>query len=173
MIVASVVVGTYLVLVLRAVVENHIGGECEEDVPEKIQGKAKGCPIMTILEDLESISVEINTSSKVQLEKDLQRDLVSSVPPRPVTLALETQVVFDRSTGELDFIIESRAELGEEGPDSNENRQGCKDGEEVSREAQFPREPVRHAKKCTPKNNVGELLVAGAVGRQRGVLDRG
>jgi hypothetical protein len=131
---------------------------------------------VSVFHDLESIAIEVDVTVKVQLEKRLQGDPVSSVPSRLIRVVLEGQVVFHGTTGQLDLFVEPRADFGQDGPDGNKDWDRGEDAEEEGRlqtATEFPREPCWDPNQRTEEEDIRELLVTGAVGGERSVFDGG
>lgn len=176
MVVAAVVVGTHLVLVLRARVEEHRGAKVEEDGLEQVEGEAKGGPVVTVLHDLEGVAVEVDLALDVLFVKRLHRDLVAPAVLGPVRLALEGEVVARGTAGDFDLVVEARAVRRHDLPDDHQHGDGGEDAQEDGRlgTAPKPRRKIpRRDNHGRRHGEVGELLIARPISGQRSILNCG
>ena len=108
LIVATVEVGSDLLLVLLARVEEHVPGEGEEDGMKDLPLESKSGPIMAMLHNVANIAVEINVTVEANLVKRLHWDLVVAAPSLAVFGVLESDVVLDGAAGKLKFVVDAR-----------------------------------------------------------------
>lgn len=80
---------------------NNFRGELEEDELEQAQGESKAGPIVSVLQDLQDVAVEINLAVKVLLHESFHRNLAVSTVFLLVFGIFEGKVVIDRATREL------------------------------------------------------------------------
>ena len=73
----------------------QLGDETKEEVFEKAHGEAEVGPIVTELEALQGITLEVHLTVEILLVENLHGDLALSAVGGTVMLAVEVQVVFD------------------------------------------------------------------------------
>lgn len=106
--------------------------EVEEDIFEKTDGEFEACPVMSVLENLKCVAIEVNLSIKVHVVKGFHRNLVLAAVFQPVGLFLEGKIMLDRASWILGLLILARGEAGEDCPECKENWDGCNETEENS-----------------------------------------
>lgn len=87
---------------------------------------------MSVLKNLESITVEVNVSIKVHVVKGLHGNLVLSTVFNLVGFILEGKIMFDWASGILGLFILAWREAGEHCPECEENWDTCNETEEDS-----------------------------------------
>ena len=123
MVIAAVVVGADLLLVLLTRVEEHVRGESEEDEMKNWPREGKARPVMSILHDVEYVTIELNITVQIHLIKCLHWDLVAASPSLPIFILLESDVVLDRVSGKLDLVVDARRIGRYHRPEADQNRQ--------------------------------------------------
>lgn len=129
-VIAAVVVGAHLLVVLGAVVENHIRREGEEDIVEQVPGEVERCPVVAVLHDIKAVTVEVNVAAEVDLEESLHGHLAAAAEPGTVGLLLEGEVVLHWAPWKLDLLIDSGAVGGHDRPKCQKQRNKGDEGEE-------------------------------------------
>lgn len=175
-VITPVVVLSDLLLILGLGVENDLGNHGEEEKLEQRPGEVEGHEVMSVLEDLKSITSHRNLASKVELMESLVRDLVVARVLLGERGIVELEVVLNRSARELAVSVDSGRNGRDDSPESNKERDtGHEEEEEVSPHASS--NLVVDEKGDTEENGeegtVGEVSRSGTLGRQGCVLDTG
>jgi len=100
---------------------DNLRGETEEDEFEKAEGESEGCPIMSVLHDLQTVPVEVNVAIEVHVVEGLQWDLVLPAVSNPIGLILEGQVMFDRAPWISGLFVLAGGEGRCEGPEGEQD----------------------------------------------------
>ena len=85
--------------------DEHFRKEASQEMLVQLPSETEACPVMTILKDLQSITLEVNVSIKVLLEESCHGDLALAVVLDAVMLTMEVQVVLDGTTGIFGLFI--------------------------------------------------------------------
>jgi len=173
-IVTAVVVGANLLLILSLGVEDNIHEEGEDDELEKLRSEGEVGPIVTVLKNLEKVTIEVNQTIQVHLSESNQGNLVSSAPFSLILLALEGDVVLNRTTGQLDLAVGAGTEGGgisPEGDQEGENQNDSKEDESLLSSAKQVGQKTRDTDQDGTKDNVREALISGAISREGGIVD--
>lgn len=173
-VVTAVVVGTDLGIVLGLGVEEDVNEESAHDELEQLRGEGEVCPVVTVFQDLEDVTVESDVTIEIHLGKGDKRNLVLSTPFGLVLLTLEGDVVLNGTAGELDFAVGAGTVgrvVGPEGDEERENQNESEEGpglpsltDEVGKEG-------RDTDQYGGEEVVGETLVTGSIGGQGGIVD--
>lgn len=123
MVVAAVVVGTDLLLILLARVEEHVKGECEKDKMENRPSERKAGPVVAVLHDVKAVTVKFDITIKVHVVKGPNWDLVAAAPFFPVFFLLKRNVVLDRTTRQLGVRVYGGRVGRDDSPEGNQNGQ--------------------------------------------------
>lgn len=161
-------------LTLRTGVHDNFGDEAGEEELDQADGEAEASPVMAVLENLEGVAVELDIAVKVHLLEGLHGDLVLAIVLGLVLGVLEGQVVLNRAAGKLGLLVLPRGIGGDEEPETSEKREINNDGEEdegLQAAANLVLQIPGDNEEGAEEGEVGEALVAGAVGGQRGILD--
>lgn len=89
---------------------------------------------MSVLHNLEDISLEIDLSVKELLVERLHGDLLSCIGVFPEITVLEVDIVRDGFTGQSNFLIDPRSDSGHESPVCDRDGDDEKDEEEKVKE---------------------------------------
>lgn len=173
-IVTAIVVGANLLLILSLGVEDNIHEEGEDDELEQLRGEGEVGPIVTVLKNLEKVTVEVNQTIQVHLSKSNQGNLVSSAPFSLVLLALEGDVMLNRTTGQLDLAVGAGTEGGgicPEGDQEGENQNDSKEDECLLSSAKQVGQKTRDTDQDGTKDNVREALISGAISGEGGIVN--
>lgn len=90
---------------LGASVHDNLGNHSSQEVFKQAQRETEAGPVMSVLHCLQGVTLEVHLVVKVHLMERLHWDLALAMVLDPVMLAVEVQVVFDRSSGIFDFLI--------------------------------------------------------------------
>lgn len=88
--------------------KNHLWQEAQEEVLEEAIRQAKIRPVMTILQHLKSVTIELHIAIEILLLKDLDWDLVIALVLLSICVAFECDVTLYWATWELDFRVLAR-----------------------------------------------------------------
>lgn len=129
-VVASVVVVADLFFVLAASVHDNFGHHACQEEPVQAQGKPELGPVMSVLHNFQSVTVELYVAVKVHFVESLHWNLVAASVLDFVAVFFKRKVVLDGSAGETSFFVDARGHGGSYGPECHEDRDSGEDGEE-------------------------------------------
>lgn len=89
---------------LRTSVEQHLGDETEQEVLEETTSELEVGPIVTVLEALQSITLEVNLAVEVLLVKDHHGDFALAAVRSTIVLTVEVQVVLNGAAAVLGLL---------------------------------------------------------------------
>lgn len=161
-------------LTLGTGVEQHLRNETKQEVLEEAGGELEVGPVVTVLEALKSIALEVNLAIEVLLVEDNHGDLALSAVSSAVMLAVELQVVLDGKTTVLGLLSLARRDRRSDSPESDQDRNTSEEGEEdsgVETSTNLACQPPGDNHKQSDQQDIGEAVTAGRVGRDRSVLD--
>lgn len=87
---------------------NDLRNHAREEIPEQTECELPVGPVVSVLHDLQSITLEIDLTVKVHLMKGLHGDLAFAIVPCPVFRVMELQVMLNTSTRVTSFLVLSR-----------------------------------------------------------------
>lgn len=108
-------------LTLRTSVHQHLGDETKQEMLEKTSSELEVGPVMTVLEALQSIALEVNLTIEVLLIKDLHGNLALAVVGSTIVLAVELQVVLDGAATVLGLLGLARRNGGRDSPECHQD----------------------------------------------------
>lgn len=161
-------------LTLRTSVKQHLGDEAEQEVLEETSSEPEVGPVMTVLEALQSIALEVNLTIEVLLVEDLHGDLALAAVGSTVVLTVELQVVLDGAATVLGLLGLARRNGGRNGPEGHQNGDGGEESEEdggIEPSTNLACQPPGHDDLQSNHQAIGEAIAAGGVGRNRSILD--
>lgn len=82
----------------------------EQEEAEEAECESEACPVVSVLHHFQTITIEVNLSSKIHFVEGLHRDLVMSTVLDLILLLVKGEVVFDGTAWKFDLIIFARAE---------------------------------------------------------------
>ena len=162
------------VLTLRTGVDKHLRKEASQEMLVQLPGEAEACPVMSVLKDIQSITLEVNISIKVLLEEGGHGNLALAMVFDAVMLAVEFQVVLDRTTGVFSLFILARRSSRCNGPEDHQDRDCGEDGEEdggVEATAELASNVERDTDQQDDQEDIGEAITASRVCGKGGILD--
>lgn len=127
---------------------NDLGDHASKEVLDQTEGEAEASPVMSVLEGLQAVTVELDVAVKVHLVEGLHGDLALAMVLGLVFGLLEGEVVLDGAAGELGLLSLARRDGRDCEPESTEERRRGEDGEEEGKlkpTANLPREVKGHA----------------------------
>lgn len=108
----------------------HLRDETKEEVLVETHGEAEVGPVVSELQSLQGITLEVHLAIEVLLVEDLHGNLALATVGSTIMLAVEVQVVLDGATSILGlFVLAGRNGRGD-GPEAHQNGDGGEDGEE-------------------------------------------
>jgi hypothetical protein len=155
-------------------VHNNLGREVEEDEFEQADGKSEAGPIMSVLQNLQTIAIELDVAIKVHVVESLHRNLVPTAVFNLVGFILEGEIVLDRTSRKSGLFILARSEGRCECPEAEEDREGGEETEENSglqSTANFPGQVEWDEAKKGEEEDVGETFSSGAICRERCIFN--
>lgn len=173
-VVTAVVVVADLLLVLRTSVHDDLGHHTSKEEPEERQSEAEVGPIVTVLHDLKSVTVEVDITVKVLLVESLHGDLAAAVVLCAVGLLVELEVVLDGGAGEAGLFVLAGSVARGNGPEGHQDGDGSQETKEdpcLEATADLVCEVGRNTAEESEQDIVVERLAAGCVGGERCVLD--
>ena len=173
-VVTTVVVVADLLLVLGTSVHDHLGHHTSEEEPEEGEGEAEAGPVVTVLHNLEAVTVELDVAVEVHLVESLHGDPVLAAVLELVALVLESEVVLDGRTRVASLFVDAGRHGRGDGPEGHEDRNGEDEGEdEPCPEAtvQLPGAPGGNTSQEREEDDIVEALSTSSVGGEGSVLD--
>lgn len=131
---------------------NDFGDHVADEVLAQSEGEAEACPVVSVLENLETIAVELDVTVKVHLVESLHGDLVLSMVLEAVVLVLEGEVVLNRAARVSGLLVLAGGDGGDGDPEGTEDRDRGEDTEEDGRlgaATDLPGQPQRNTDKQT------------------------
>lgn len=111
---------------------NDLGDHASQEVLDQTKGEAEASPVMSVLESLQAVTVEVDVSVEVQLVESLHGDLVLALVLGLVLGLLEGQVVLDGAAGKLGLLGLPRRHGRDDEPEGAEEGGRGEDGQEDS-----------------------------------------
>lgn len=128
-------------ITLRASVHDDLGNHASKKIFVKSHREAKARPIMSILHDLQAVSVEFNVAIEVHLKESPHWDLISPIVFGLIGLFLESKIVLNWATRQSGFLVLAWGQTGGKVPEHSENRNARKEGKEDCRLQTTPNLP--------------------------------
>ena len=163
-----------LLLILRTSVHDHLRHHASEEEPEEGEGEAEAGPVVTVLHDLEAVTVELDIAVEVHLVESLHGNPVLAAVLELVALVLECKVVLDGGTRVASLLVDTGRHGRGDGPERHEDGNGEDEGEdEPCPEAtvQLPCAPCRDTSQEREEDDIVEALSTSSVGGEGSVLD--
>lgn len=161
-------------LTLRTSVHDDLRCELEEDEFEQADGKSEVGPVGSVLEDLETVAVELNIAIEVHVVEGLHWDLAPSAVLELVGLVLEGEVVLDWAAWQFDLLVLARAHARHDEPERDENWDGGEEGEEdgsLQASADLPCHVRWGDEEQGEEDDIGERVAARTIGWERRIGD--
>lgn len=87
---------------------DDLGGKGEENELEQAQGEPEACPVMSVLQHLQGVTIEVNITIKVHVVEGLHGNLAVPSVLDLILFFLECEVVLDRATWQSNFVVLAR-----------------------------------------------------------------
>jgi hypothetical protein len=161
---------------LRSGVHDNLRCEAEEDELEEADSEPEARPVMSVLQHLEAVTVEVDIALKVHVVEGLHGDLVPSTVLELIRMVLEGQVVLDWAARELDFFVLAGDEGRRDTPEGDEDRDGGEEAEEdcgLQATTDLPRQVEGDNEEEKEEELVGKAVTTGAVRREGSIFDGG
>jgi hypothetical protein len=155
-------------------VHDNLRRKLEENKLEQAQREPEACPVMSIFHHLQTVTIEVNIAIEVHIVECLHWNLVSAPILELIGLILECKIVFDGTAWNSGLFSLARTEGRSKIPEADQDWDRCEKTEEdagLQSAADFPRKVRRYACNEGEEEDVGEAFVAGAIGRERSILD--
>jgi hypothetical protein len=162
-------------LTLRSSVHDNFRNEAKQEELEQGSGELEACPIVTVFQNLQTVTVKLDVAGKVHIMESNHRDLVASSVLCLVFLLLECQIVLHWASWVSGLLIFAGRELRVEEPEGNEERNRGEEGKEdgsLQSTANLPCGIVWDTTENGEEGDVGETLSAGGICWKRSILDR-
>lgn len=154
----------------------HLGNETCQEVLVQAHGEAEASPVVSVLEAVESIALEIDLASEILLVEGFHGDLALAMVLGAVMGAVEVEIVLDRTTRVLGLFILSRGDRRSNSPEDHQDRDRSEDGEEdgsIETSAHLAGQVPRNTDEQRDQEDIGEAVAARSVRRKRSILDCG
>lgn len=152
----------------------HLRDEAKQEVLEETRSELEVGPIVTVLESLQSITLEVDLAVEILLVEDLHGDLALAAVGGTVMLAVEVQVVLDGAAAVLGLLGLAGGDRGRDGPEGHQDGDSGEDSEEdggVEATTNLAGQVPRHHDHQEDHQAIGEAVATGRVGRDGGILD--
>lgn len=153
---------------------DDLWSELEEDELEQADGESEVGPVGSVLEDLETVAIELNIAVEVHVVEGLHWDLGLSAVLELVGLLLEGEVVLDWATWKSDLLVLARAHARHDEPERDEDWDGGEEGKEdgsLQASADLPRHVGGRNEQQRKESDIGERVAAWSIGWERRVGD--
>lgn len=154
--------------------QQHLRDEAKQEVLEETHGELEVGPVVTVLESLQSIALEVNFAVEVLLVEDLHRNLALATVGGTVMLAVEVQVVLNGAAAVLGLFGLSGGDRGRDGPEGHQNGDSGEDSEEdsgVEATANLAGQVPRHHDDQEDHQAIGKAVATRRVGGNGGIFD--
>lgn len=151
-------------LTLRTSVHQHLGDETKQEVLEETSGELEVGPVVTVLEALQSIALEVNLAIEVFLVEDFHGDLALSAVGSTIVLAVELQVVLDGTATVLGLLGLAGRNRGRDSPEGHQDGNGGEESKEdggVETSTNLASQPPGHNDLQSDHQAIGEAVAAG------------
>lgn len=147
---------------------DNLWDEGKEKELEQAQREREGCPVVSVFQNLQCVTIEANLVVETHLLESLHWDLVAATVLDTVRLVLESKIVFNWETRQLRLLVLARAERGCQVPEGHENRSRCDQAEKDARleaTTNLPCQICWDRENETEQGQVGEAIGTRAIGR--------
>lgn len=151
---------------------NQLRNHAQQEVTEESNGEVEVGPVVTHLQNLKAVSLEVDIAVKELLLERLQGNLVLSIVGVAVLLLVELEVVLNGLAGELGLVVLAGGNLGGDDPEASEDGNVQDEGKEepcLEASAEAPGNVPRHKSQERDEKGVGKVLRTGAFCGQRGI----
>lgn len=163
-------------LTLGTSVHDELRNHAQQKVLDQADGEAEASPVVTVLEDLEAVALEVDVTVKVHLVEGLHGDLVGAMVLGTVGLLLELEVVLNGTAGVLGLGVLAGRDGGDSKPPAGQDGKIKEDGEEdegLDAAANLPPQPEGNAKQEGEQDLVVEGVGAWSIRWEGSILDGG
>lgn len=163
-------------LTLGTSVHDELGNHAQQEVLDQADGEAEASPVVTVLEDLEAVALEVDVTVKVHLVEGLHGDLVGAMVLETVGLLLELEVVLNGTAGVLGLCGLAGGDGGDNKPPAGQDGKIKEDSEEdegLEATANLPLQPEGNAKQDGEQDLVVERVGARSISWEGSILDGG
>lgn len=153
---------------------DNLRNEAEEDEVEQAQSKSEASPIMSVLQNLQAVAIELDLAIKVHIVEGFHGDLVPPAIFNPIGVVLEGKVVLDRASRKSGLFVLAGSEHRMELPESHEDRNRGEKTEEyggLQSTAYFPSQVEWDEAEDGEEEDVGESFRSGGICWNWGILD--
>lgn len=161
---------------LRTSVHKQFGDKPQKEMLVESHCEAEVGPVVSELQTLESVALEVDLAGEVLLVENLHWNLALAAIRGAVMVAVEVQVVLDGTAGVLGLLGLAGGDGRCHGPEHHQNRDRREDGEEdggVEPSADLAGQVPGDQQEQGEKQRIGEAVAASGIGRDRAILDGG
>lgn len=90
--------------------QKHLGHHARDEEPHEADGEPEARPVMSVLQDVQCVALEVNVAVEVFFMEGLHWDLIASIVLLPVFFFMEGKVVVDWFARKLRLFILTRRE---------------------------------------------------------------
>lgn len=96
---------------------NHFWYHPSQEKLVQSYGEPKACPVMSIFQDLQTITIEINVAIEVHLKECPHWDLIFAPIFHAISILMKCKVMLDRTAWIPGFLVLTRGESGHDSPE--------------------------------------------------------
>lgn len=148
--------------------------ESEQEELEETDGEAPSSPVVSQFHSLQAVHLELNLAVKVHFMESLHWNLVLSAVLLSILGVLETKVVLDTLSRELDLFVDTATDTGESRPEGHENwdsGQGSEEEEGPETSSNLVLEVVWDNEENTNHQKIVKGSATGTFCWERSILD--
>lgn len=153
----------------------QLGKESKQEVLVQTHREPEVGPVVTELETLKSIPLEVHLSIEVLFVENFHGDLALAPVGNTVMFTVEIQVVFDGTASVLGLFGFARGDGRRNSPESHQNRDSSEDAEEnagVETSTKLTGQVPRNENDQREEQDIGEAIAAGGVCRNGSIFNR-
>lgn len=115
---------------LRASVHDDLRNEASQEVLVKTSRESEASPIVSVFQDFQTITLEVNLSVKIHLKESPHWNPVLATVLLSILLLVEVEIVFNWASWVFGLFVNSRAHTRHGMPEADKNRNGSEEGKE-------------------------------------------
>lgn len=153
---------------------NNLGNHAGQEKLIQAHGEPERSPVMSILEHLQAITLEIDGSVKVHLVESFHGDLALAMVLGLVVLVVELEVVLDWLSGVLGFLVLAGRDGGGGRPENHQDGNASEDGQEDGGEepaADLTSKVEWDDGEEGDEQQIGEAVATSGIGGQGSIFD--
>lgn len=119
-----------VVFTLRTSVHNDLGNHAKEEKLDETNGEAEAGPVVSVLHNLETVTLEVDVAVEVLLVESFHGNLLMTLVLVSVGLLLEVEVLLDGTARESNLVVLSGRDGRDDQPPGAEKGEISKEGKE-------------------------------------------